>query len=537
MPTRVESSRDGSSTLESVAAWTRALTDAARAGIAGSPLSVSGARASSPAPAEGAPSDRTAPDWGASADHAAPDWGTSPDHAAPGGVASPDRITELVDLLTALENLTAAAAAVQARAAVELDTAERARQAALGIPAEKRGLGVAGQVALARRVSPHRGASLLGAAKAWCTEMPHTFDALATGHLSEHRATLLVRETACLSLEVREEVDRLMCAVGPDGRRSVDGLGDSRVVGLARQHAARLEPASLVRRAQKATDDRCVTLRPAPDTMTYLTALVPVAQGVAAYASLRAAASSARSSGDPRGLGQVMADTLVERLTGQASAESVPVAVQLVVSDDALLAAGSEPAHVIGGGAIPAAVARTLTANALDADAAWLRRIYTDPRGRLTATSSQDRFFAGGLADLLRVRDLGTCRTPWCDAPTRHLDHVVPAERNGPTDQENGQGLCEACNQAKQAPGWSQTTDPETDLHTVRTTTPSGHRYLSRAPDLPRPLRTWHLDARATLDRSRDGVVGTMDADDAALREMSPLEAELAALLAEFHVA
>ena len=479
MPNRVESSRDGSSTLESVAAWTRALTDAARAGIAGSPLSVSGARASSPAPAEGAPSDRTAPDWG-----------TSPDHAAPGGVASPDRITELVDLLTALENLTAAAAAVQARAAVELDTAERARQAALGIPAEKRGLGVAGQVALARRVSPHRGASLLGAAKAWCTEMPHTFDALATGHLSEHRATLLVRETACLSLEVREEVDRLMCAVGPDGRRSVDGLGDSRVVGLARQHAARLEPASLVRRAQKATDDRCVTLRPAPDTMTYLTALVPVAQGVAAYASLRAAASSARSSGDPRGLGQVMADTLVERLTGQASAESVPVAVQLVVSDDALLAAGSEPAHVIGGGAIPAAVARTLTANALDADAAWLRRIYTDPRGRLTAMSSQDRFFAGGLADLLRVRDLGLCRTPWCDAPTRHLDHVVPPGAKAPPTRRTARASARRATTRNRPPAGPRPPTPKP------TSTRSGPRRraaiaTSRAPPTY-PARSEH---------------------------------------------
>ncbi|MDO6145615.1 HNH endonuclease, partial [Paenarthrobacter aurescens] len=74
--------------------------------------------------------------------------------------------------------------------------------------------------------------------------------------------------------------------------------------------------------------ERMVSLRPAPDTMTYLTALLPVAQGVAVYKALTQAADSARSSGDAGSggasgsgsavptRGQVMADTLVERITG-----------------------------------------------------------------------------------------------------------------------------------------------------------------------------------------------------------------------------
>lgn len=37
---------------------------------------------------------------------------------------------------------------------------------------------VAGQIALARRESPHRGGRRLGAAKAWVDEMPHTLAAL-----------------------------------------------------------------------------------------------------------------------------------------------------------------------------------------------------------------------------------------------------------------------------------------------------------------------------------------------------------------------
>ncbi len=48
----------------------------------------------------------------------------------------------------------------------------------------------------------------------------------------------------------------------------------------------RARPTAAVRRAARAAGDRRVTIRPAPDTMTYLTTLLPVAQGVAAWASL-----------------------------------------------------------------------------------------------------------------------------------------------------------------------------------------------------------------------------------------------------------
>ena len=52
----------------------------------------------------------------------------------------------------------------------------------------------------------------LGLANALVHEMPHTLAALASGALSEYRATLIVRESACLSLEHRRELDTEMCA-------------------------------------------------------------------------------------------------------------------------------------------------------------------------------------------------------------------------------------------------------------------------------------------------------------------------------------
>ncbi|GAA2146105.1 hypothetical protein GCM10009844_21750 [Nocardioides koreensis] len=96
---------------------------------------------------------------------------------------------------------------------------------------------------------------------------------------------------------------------------------------------------------------------------------------------------------------------------------------------------------------------------------------------------SRARRFTGRLADYLRLRDR-TCRTPWCDAPIRHLDHAEDHAHGGPTDAVDGQGLCETCNHAKQARGWTARPRPG-PRHTTETTTPTGHRYRSTAPPTP----------------------------------------------------
>src|ERR1700742_3690277 len=90
---------------------------------------------------------------------------------------------------------------------------------------------------------------------------------------------------------------------------------------------------AVVDRAAKAEADRTVTIRPAPDCMTYVTVLLPVAQGVSVYAALK---RSADTTFDDRSRGQVMADTVVERVTGRAAEEPEPVALNLVMSDQTL---------------------------------------------------------------------------------------------------------------------------------------------------------------------------------------------------------
>ena len=380
------------------------------------------------------------------------------------------------------ERLKAAAAAAQARATEAWATKRHAAEAATGIPTKRRGRGLANEVALARRVSPKRGGQHLGLATALVREMPHTLAALERGELNEWRATLIVKESACLSVEHRRKLDAELC--GDTSR--LQGWGDRRIAAEARKITVRLDVQAVVERNAMAAKDRCVWIRPAPDTMVYVTALLPVAQGVSVYASLK---READTTFDGRTRGQVMADTVVERITGRPAETPVPIALNLVMADTTLAGDDAEPAWLDGYGPVPAGFACKIVGDAvLDDNAkATLRRLYRHPdSGQLVAMESRARIFPKGLAAFIGLRDQ-TCRTPYCDAPIRHTDHAEPHRTHGPTSASNGLGECEACNYTKEAPGWRVRTDERHGRHTADFTTPTGAIYRSTAPPLPGP--------------------------------------------------
>jgi hypothetical protein len=305
-------------------------------------------------------------------------------------------------------------------------------------------------------------------------DLPHTLAALTAGHLSERRAELVARGTSHLSRELRVAVDAEVIgtnlpAEGDPAATGLAGWGDREVERRVRACADRLDAAAAVERARVAESERRVTIRPIPDTMAIVSAVLPVAQAVAVNAALQQAAATAKAAGDQRSRGQVIADTLVERVTGRASADDVDVEVQVVITDRALFSGDDTPAHVPGHGSVPAG---------------WVRDLLT-----LMAMESTRRLFPAGLRRYLVARD-GVCRTPWCDAPVRHADHVRPHALGGPTTADNGQGLCVACNLTKDLPGWSsRLVDPgptagSSKPHTVQLTTPTGHAYVSTAPRL-----------------------------------------------------
>jgi hypothetical protein len=421
----------------------------------------------------------------------------------------------LIDQVRAYENVKCWAAGQQARLSVAFEARLRQEQADLGAHAgrgtlraedlgkdrtKEHGLGAAEQIALARGESPHRGGRLLGTAKA-LTQMPHALAALDTGQLNEERAMHVAKETACLSPADRSAVDEELAA----DTGTFVGAGTRTVIAAVRAAAIRRDPRSVAQRSSHAASERRVSLRPAPDCMTYLTALLPVQQGVAVYAALTRHADSTRAAGDPRSRDQIKADTLVEWTTGTPGGIT-GIELNLVMTDRTLLQGDSEPARIPGYGTVPADWAlnlltqgqrepgqpparrrRQFTAVRFNrregvedlGPAALHRPRHRRPRGHgLTR-----RLFPAPLRRFIQIRD-DTCRTPYCDAPIRHHDHIIPWHDDGPTSLSNGAGLCEACNHTKELPGWKAKPRPG-PRHTIELTTPTGHSYHSTAPPLP----------------------------------------------------
>ncbi len=285
---------------------------------------------------------------------------------------------ELRDVVERCERLKATAAAAQARATALWASRRRAAEAAAGVPARKRGRGLASEVALARRDAPVNGNQHLGFANALVHEMPHTLAALEAGVLTEWRATLIVKQSACLTVEDRRALDAEMCA----DPQALVGLGNARVEAKAAEIAARLDAAAVVERKNRAAQSAGVWTRCAPNGMVYLTALMPLSQGIGVYATLKREADVCA---DGRARGQVMTETLHERVTARSADQPAPVAVNLVMADTTLFGEDDCPGWVAGYGPVPAVVARDLVSDALDSEAkATLRRLYRHPSQRAT---------------------------------------------------------------------------------------------------------------------------------------------------------
>jgi hypothetical protein len=186
-----------------------------------------------------------------------------------------------------------------------------------------------------------------------------------------------------------------------------------------------------------------------------------------------------------------MADTLVQRVLAPHLAQDgpaeLPLVINVVVPDTVLLGDDDGTGWVEDYGDVPGDLLREwIAAHAEQGVLDWVTLLYRTPAtGQLVAMEQGGRFFEGRLADYLRLRDR-RCR--YCGASIRHLDHAQDRADGGKTSATNGQGLCEACNYAKQAPGWSARPRPGPG-HIIETITPTGHRYLSYAPAFGSSLR------------------------------------------------
>ena len=327
---------------------------------------------------------------------------------------------DLLDQLEALERIKGAAAAAQvAVTAAFADVADTEHVPTSGRRTPPPAMSIGAEVALATLASPWAGEQRVLLSRRLRDDLPHTLAALARGELTEDRAFSVAREVAHLDPAQRRVVDA-------DVEPRLPGLGDHRLREAVRRSCLTTAADAEARRHCRARADRRVTTRRLDDGSGQLVATLPLEVLAGVRASLDDAAARARAEGDPRTAGQVRADTLAARVTGlDPSVESPRVRVNLVIGVESLLGTGTEPGLIPGEGFLPAALCTDLVRRASAAAKARLRRLFAAPADRsLVAMESSSRRFAGLLAELLRLRDGDTCRTPGCDAAIRHLDHV-----------------------------------------------------------------------------------------------------------------
>ena len=203
-----------------------------------------------------------------------------------------------------------------------------------------------------------------------------------------------------------------------------------------------------------------------------------------------------------------MADTLVERITGRPSGtrhpdRGQPGAHRRNTVRRPRRPGAESPATARSPRRWPAASSRTAVAD--PASAATLRRLYRHPAsGALVAMQSRARLFPPGLARFIATRD-DILPHPLlrCPHPAHRPRH--PARHRRPhLARPTANGCCQACNHAKQAPGWNVTGHTgETGTHTLVFLTPTGQRHRSIAPRLPGTWTVSELEATIGIQIAR----------------------------------
>ena len=388
---------------------------------------------------------------------------------------------EVIAVLSGLQKLSAAVAAVQARTLVQLE-------AAVTLDSVQRGESPRQAVRIARaeasaalKASPSAAGQSMASCRRLVQSMPGLLTALADGRMVPAAGHVVGRVLGPATPRQRSQVDEVLTAhLG-----SLEGCGPQEWGDEAERVLHALDPGGAAERHREARRSRSVTVRRGRHGMATITAHVTGLDGARIRQGLAVGAEQARAGGDRRGHQQIMADLFADALIGRGDGvDPSTLEIGVLITDRSLLApAHADAATIEGYGSVPFEHIRDAMRHALDADgedpelALTLRRLFLDPEdGQLVAVESRSRRFPPGLARLLRYAHQ-SCRAPYWDAGIRQLDHIVPWSRGGKTSRDNGNGACVADNQKEAAGRTARViTDEQGTRRTVEWTTRYGQK-------------------------------------------------------------
>lgn len=245
----------------------------------------------------------------------------------------------------------------------------------------------------------------------------------------------------------------------------------------AKKFVDRITGDSAARRHTRAMADRKVTLSPAGDGMSWLTALLPTHEAAAAMRRLSATAKhTQKSSRHERTRDQIRADLLSAWLRGVGT--DTAVKTKIFVTIPVQLLAGQpvpvQQASIVGGDTID-----PLTAKQLFLDARGFRRIITDPVDSVVLDMDRRTYRpTTAQRDWLTLQH-STCSRDECTrlAVDADLDHDRPWAQGGTTDITQLRPLCPRDHALRHRTRLRYRTRED---RTVQVTSPTG--YASPAP-------------------------------------------------------
>ncbi len=378
--------------------------------------------------------------------------------------------------------------------------------------------------------SPSAAGHTVASARRLVTSMPHLLAAMGTGKATAAAVYAAAGAASVLDQHQCEEVDAMLHARLPD----LSAAGTRKWKQAVAAAIGELDPEGSVLRHRRARRGRHVTFTPGEHGMATISVQMPAIEARLVRKRLSLEAERRLVEGAKGGHGALMVDALTDTVLGREDAMGqVALDVGVIITDRALFHPGSgDVAQIEGYGPVPAeAVREQLRAVTVDPIApeqdtfgtdgpavrAVIRRLYTHPTsGELVSMDSRARAFPPALGRFLSWRD-SSCRGPFCNASSRHHDHITPHSRGGPTSADNGQDVCAHCNQKEDdALCVERVEDPERPGHRVAWTGYGGTTRVSAPLPLREPANTSDEDCADDPPPGGEGEGSSTLPDDSA---------------------
>jgi hypothetical protein len=246
----------------------------------------------------------------------------------------------------------------------------------------KAGESASREVARALCLSPAGGTARVGLAAQLYVDLPDTLAALGDGRIDLYKARVIADNVIDLPQPTARDVERQVLPEAPKQTSAHlrQCVNEARIVA---------DPRAAEQRHGQAMNRRRMALRPLPDGMSELWALLPAEGAQTIWTGLTSLAEAAKNAGDGGGADQRRADALVDVFRDILDRGDLPIKrtgyphIHVTVAASTLAGLDERPGHLGGYGPITASVARQVAAGG-----AW-RWLVTEGDGSVVAVGNE----------------------------------------------------------------------------------------------------------------------------------------------------